>query len=112
MTYYDPADIIFHDGFEGDKKFTDNVPDSYRHSTTEAHWGRSAGTPVSGKKGPATHNISSGTDQLGTVTAWFYDTGDTGTSQAKLCFDVNQTGVTGNHAVGVAYDSKVGSNEN
>ena len=112
VTYYDPADIIFHDGFEGDKKFTDNVPDSYRHSTTEAHWGRSAGTPVSGKKGPATHNISSGTDQLGTVTAWFYDTGDTGTSQAKLCFDVNQTGVTGNHAVGVAYDSKVGSNEN
>ena len=112
VTYYDPNDIIFHDGFEGDKKFTEGAPDSYRHSTTEAHWGKSAGTPVSGKKGPVTHKISSGTDQLGTVTAWFYDTGDTEASQSKLCFDVNQTGVAGNHAAGVAYDNKVGSNEN
>ena len=112
VTYYDPSDIIFHDDFEGDKKFTEEVPDSYRHSTTEAHWGRSAGTPVSGKKGPATHKISSGTDQLGTVTAWFYDTGDTTASQSKLCFGVNQTGVPGNHATGVAYDKSVGSSKN
>lgn len=112
VTYYDPNDVIFYDDFEGEKKFTEDTLGSYKHSTTEAHWGRSAGTPERKVKGPATHKISTGTDQLGTVTAWFYDTGDTKTSQSKLCFDVNQTGVAGNHAVGVAYDSSVGSNVN
>lgn len=114
VTYYDPADVVFHDGFEGEKKFTETEArsKSYEHSTAEAHWGRSAGTPVAGEVGPVKHTISSGKDQLGTVTAWFYDTGDTTPSQAKLAFEVNQDGVAGNHATGVVYDGTVGSNEN
>lgn len=104
VTYYNPEDVIFHDDFEGEKKFTEENPDSYKHSSVKSHWGRTAGTPVSGVKGPAAHTISNGTNTVGSVTAWFYDTAETKVSgdQAKLAFEVNP-----NHAVGVIFDSKL-----
>ena len=106
VTYYNPDDVVFHDGFEGDNKsFTEgqeSKEDSYSHSETMSQWGRKAATPVSGKKGPAKHTLDN--QGTGTVTAWYYDTAET-PSQLKYCFEVNQTGSSGNQCLGVAYDS-------
>lgn len=54
ITWYNPDDVMFHDGFEGEKLFTEgekNKGDSYRHSDTLSHWGRKAATPEKGKSG-------------------------------------------------------------
>ncbi len=118
VTYYNPEDVIFYDNFEGEKKFTEAAPASYKHSAVKSHWGRTAGTPVSGVTGPATHTISSEMNTVGSVTVWFYDTAEKKVSgdQAKLAFEVNKRGISGNHAVGVVFDTtmienNVGSNE-
>ena len=77
VDYFNKADMMFYDGFEGDKKFT-NGENGYVQSDVMSRTGaRAATTSGAGQVAtvPGTYNYAPKAGKTTIVTAWYYDDG-------------------------------------
>lgn len=99
VEYANPSDVLFTDGFEGDKKFTDADAASYTHTGKGSLFGRQAATAASANGYP---RKDLGTLQDVKVTAWYHDANGAA-SQTKFGFGINGNST----ALGVFYDGVI-----
>lgn len=77
VDYFQKSDMMFYDGFEGDKKFTTGVG-GYAQSSVMSRTGTQAATTSGAGEAatvPGTYNYAPADGKTTIVTAWYYDDG-------------------------------------